>query len=221
MTNNSSLIFSWDFVWFRQKEPIKVQNFRLSAAHLKFHQICTLIGSSCWKYVKFQPKSIEDLSLIAMKIDAKCGGKLICCFKNDENFVNFHLRIRNSQNFYFQWFLLCKVYKTWPKKLQRSYILWHWRVMQIWKTGLWFWKWHDKYGRFSPEYLKVSELGIWWDPFIQSRKYSSLNFTEELCVMTMKNDVKFEEELTCRFKIDMRNLTNFDPSTRKSQKSAL
>ena len=39
--------------------------------------------------------------------------------------------------------------------------------------------------------------------------------------MTMKNDVKFEEELTCRFKIDMRNLTKFDPSTRKSQKSAL
>ena len=48
-----------------------------------------------------------------------------------------------------------------------------------------------------------------------------LKFTEELCVMTIKNDVKFEEELTCRFKIDMRNLTKFDPSTRKSQKSAL
>ena len=33
--------------------------------------------------------------------------------------------------------------------------------------------------------------------------------------MTMKNDAKTEEELTCQFKIDMRNLTNFDPSTRK------
>ena len=32
-------------------------------------------------------------------------------------------------------------------------------------------------------------------------------------VMAMKNDAKFEEELTCRFKIDMENLTNFDPST--------
>ena len=49
----------------------------------------------------------------------------------------------------------------------------------------------------------------------------SLKFTEELCVMTMKNDAKFEEELTCRFKIDMENLTNFDPSTKKSQKFAL
>ena len=31
--------------------------------------------------------------------------------------------------------------------------------------------------------------------------------------MTMKNDAKVEEELTCQFKIDMRNLTNFDLST--------
>ena len=39
--------------------------------------------------------------------------------------------------------------------------------------------------------------------------------------MTLKNDGKSEEELTCRFKIDMRNLTNFDLSTQKSQKFAL
>ena len=41
----------------------------------------------------------------------------------------------------------------------------------------------------------------------------SLKFTEELSLMTMKNDEKFEEELTCHFKVDMRNLTNFDPRT--------
>ena len=39
--------------------------------------------------------------------------------------------------------------------------------------------------------------------------------------MTLKNDGKSEEELTCRFKIDMRNLTNFELRTRKSQKFAL
>ena len=33
--------------------------------------------------------------------------------------------------------------------------------------------------------------------------------------MTTKNDAKFEEELTCQFKIDMRNLLNFDLSTQK------
>ena len=32
--------------------------------------------------------------------------------------------------------------------------------------------------------------------------------------MTMKNDTKIEEELICRFKIDM-NFTKFEPSTQK------
>ena len=49
----------------------------------------------------------------------------------------------------------------------------------------------------------------------------TLKFAEELCVMTMKNNAKFEEELTCHFKTDMRNLTNFDSSTRKSKTIAL
>ena len=49
----------------------------------------------------------------------------------------------------------------------------------------------------------------------------NLKFTGELCVMTMKNDSEFEQELTRQFKIDMRNLTNFDPSSQKSQKFAL
>ena len=49
----------------------------------------------------------------------------------------------------------------------------------------------------------------------------SLKFTGEFCVITIKNDAKFEEELTCQFKIDMRNLIKFGPSTRKSQKFAL
>ena len=45
----------------------------------------------------------------------------------------------------------------------------------------------------------------------------SLKFTGKLCVITMKNGATFEEELTFQFKADMRNLTNFDPSTQKSQ----
>ena len=43
----------------------------------------------------------------------------------------------------------------------------------------------------------------------------------ELYVVAMKNEAKFEKELTCQYKIDMRNLKNFDPSTQKSQKFAL
>ena len=32
---------------------------------------------------------------------------LICCFKDDKDLVNFDLSTRNSQDFYFDWFLLC------------------------------------------------------------------------------------------------------------------
>ena len=127
--------------------------------------------------------------------------------------------LESLQNLHFHLLLLCKVFNVWPKKLQRSYLSWHGRMVQIWrKTDLWFGKWHEEYGKFSPEHLKVLKLGLWWDPFVQSRKGMTLKFTEELCVMTMKNDTKIEEELTCRFKIDMRNFRNFDPSTRKSKK---
>ena len=40
---------------------------------------------------------------------------------------------------------------------------------------------------------------------------------EELCVITLKSDAKFEEELTCALKNYMMNLVNFDP-TRESLK---
>ena len=37
-------------------------------------------------------------------------------------------------------------------------------------------------------------MWLWWGPFIQSRKCMSLKFTGEFCVMTMKNDTKFQED---------------------------
>ena len=79
---------------------------------------------------------------------------------------------------------------------------------KIWRiSDFWFEKWHEEYGKFSPEHLKVSKLGLWWDPLIPSRKCMSFKFTEEISVMTVKNNAKFGEEQTCRFKIGMRNLT--------------
>ena len=50
MRDNSSVLCGWNCTLFGQKEPIKVQIFRLSTVHVKFHQICTLIDSL--KYIK-------------------------------------------------------------------------------------------------------------------------------------------------------------------------
>ena len=49
----------------------------------------------------------------------------------------------------------------------------------------------------------------------------TLKFTEELCLMTMKNNGKFVEELSFPFKTDMKNLRNFDSSSQKSKKIAV
>ena len=78
--------FTWSIIWFGQKEPIKVQSFRISTAHVKFHQICTLIGSFY-------------LCLMTLKSDVEFKEKLICCFKNDKNLVNFYLSTEKSQKF--------------------------------------------------------------------------------------------------------------------------
>ena len=100
-----------------------------------------------------------------------------------------------------------------PKKVQRSHLWWHWRVMQKSdalksETDWWFEKWHEKFGKFSPEHLGVSKLGLCWGHFVQSRKGMTVLFIEELCVMEIKNNSKFKEELTCAFKNDTRNLAN-------------
>ena len=45
-------------------------------------------------------------------------------------------------------------------------------------------------------HLKVWKLGLWWDPFVQTRKFMDYKITEKLYVVTLKNDEKIEEALT-------------------------
>ena len=143
--------FSWNCTWFGQKESIKVQNFRLSTGHVKFYQICTLMGSL--KYIKLQPRSTEEFYLMTLKIDVKFEEKLMFCFKNDKNLVKFDLstgtgtcnRTCSLTQLHFHLLLLCKVFNIWPKKVQRSYLSWHWKVMQNFKKN-WLLVWKMTWG---------------------------------------------------------------------------
>ena len=52
----SSITFSWNYIYFRQKEPVKVQicwDFTWAVQSLKF---CFLMGFSCPNHIKFQLK---------------------------------------------------------------------------------------------------------------------------------------------------------------------
>ena len=118
---------------------------------------------------------------------------------------NFKNRIRSLDNFR----QAVESQKSWNSMgyiCQKTTFLHQKHYLQIYltlhSTDLLFRKWLEKYGKFFPEH---SKLGFWWDPLIQTWKSMSLKSTEELSVMTMKNYAKFEEELTCYSKVDMRN----------------
>ena len=84
---------------------MKVYNFRFSTAQAKFHQICTLIGCFVENIYNFSEKSTEELCLMILKIDAKVLKKMICCFKNDKNSVNFDSNTQKLKTLDFYWFL--------------------------------------------------------------------------------------------------------------------
>ena len=189
---------------------------------------------------------------MTLKNDEKSEEELTCRSKIDiRNLTNFDSRTLSLKNLHFNGLLLTKLYNVWAKKVQRSYVWLHSRLIQSLKEN---WLLFPKLSKSIEELCLMAlyidakfegkmtcafrndvrnlanfhqsmfgslKMELWWDPFIQSRKCISLRFTGEFCVMTMKNHTKFEEELTCQFKIDMRNLTNFDLSTQKSQKFAL
>ena len=74
------------------------------------------------KVYKVSAKKVWRICLMTLKSDAKFEEKLICCFKKYKNLVNFDVSTRNSQNFHFDWFLLCKVYITFDLKTYRGVI---------------------------------------------------------------------------------------------------
>ena len=89
--------------------------------------------------------------------------------------------------------------------------------------------------KFGEELTRHSKLawGIWWiltralenltnshfSGLLLNKVYIAwaIKSTEELSFKTLKSDAKFGEKLTCYFKIDIKNLTNFDPRIQKSK----
>ena len=44
---------------------------------------------------------------------------------------------------------LSKTFKDLDKKVQNSYLSYHWRVCKVWKKNYsWFQKWHEEFGEF-------------------------------------------------------------------------
>ena len=149
--------------------------------------------------LKWNFRTFEWICLTIPKSGVEFEEKFIFCFKNDKNLVNFDLSTKRSKKIALIG-PFCAKYPTFDRKKYRrvtfhgteeSYRIWR-------KTDLWFGKWHEEFGKFSSEHLKVSKLIFSWNLFLQSRKPMSYNL--------QKSYKQSEEKLTCRFKIDIRNL---------------
>ena len=95
---------------------------------------CNLMCYFCRKYSMFVPKKYRGV--MYHKTQEWCqiwGGTDLCFKKWHEGSGEFWLNTRNSQNLHFNGLLLSKLYNILAKKLQMSYVSWHWRVMQYLK----------------------------------------------------------------------------------------
>ena len=73
---------------------------------------------------------------MSLKGDAKFKGKLTRGLKNDtRNLVDVHVSSRKSGSLHFGGLFLPKAYKDLDEKVQKSYVSWHLRLMQILKKN--------------------------------------------------------------------------------------
>ena len=106
-------------------------------------------------------------------------------FKNYiRNLVSFHGSSRKSKNLHFDKLFLLIAYKVSPKKVQKSYLSRHWRVIQTLKKN-WLWKmvqgiqwiltrtplmgyFYWKYEMFE---LKKHKSAVWWNMNYRFKNY--------------------------------------------------
>ena len=82
--------------------------------------------------------------------DAIFKEKLTGALKNDiRDLLNFYGNSWKSENLHFDGLLLSIAYKVSAKNVDKNYLSWHRRVIQIWrKINFLFEKWHEEFGEF-------------------------------------------------------------------------
>ena len=129
-------------------------------------------------------KNTEELSFMKLKVTQNLNKPWPCGFKNDmRNWVNFHYNTEMSEKLYFDGV------KVLDEKVQIYYASWHWRVIESLKKnwlliqkmtwGIWW---------ILMQAVKFAKSALWCATFVESILCLSQKSTEELCVITLKND---------------------------------
>ena len=108
--------------------------------------------------------------------------------------------------------------KKYELKIHRRVICHHnEELRKIWRgTDLSFERWHEEIDEFWPEHLKVSKMSFLMDYFWAKHILFELKKNREIILHETEEGYKIWRGID--FKIGIRNLTNFDLSSRKSQK---
>ena len=78
----------------------------------------------------FNWKSTEELSLMTLKSDAKFKKNWLVISNMTSEIWWVFTQILKSLKILLRWVLFVQSIKVWDKKIQRSYLLWHWTVIR-------------------------------------------------------------------------------------------
>ena len=127
--------------------------------------------------------------------------------KNDtRNLVNFHVSSRKSENLHFNGLLLSVAYKFSAKKVQKSYLSWHWRVTETLSKSCPF-VWKMTWGIWWILTRAVESLKIWTLMGYFCQKYVMFELKKYKGVVSWK--------MIYGFKNDIKNLVIFHTSSWK------
>ena len=155
---------------------------------------------------------------MTLKSHAKSEKKLTCDLENDmRSLANFHQNTWKCQNWFFHGILLSKVENAWASTYRGVMCNDTEEWWKIWRgIDLLFQNWHKEFDEFWFENLKVSKIytltRCFWPKYIMFE----LTSTQEVCLIVLNIDAKFEGKLTRAFKNDMRNLANCQQSMLES-----
>ena len=131
-----------------------MQNFKLSTAQVKLHQICTLIGSFRWKYTQFQLKKYKGVMFHDTEVLCEIWRKTVLLFQKWQEFGELwseHSKVSK----------ICTLISSFRAKhitfdlksteelstvILKSYAKFEEKLM-------WFGKWHEEFVIFSSENL--------------------------------------------------------------------
>ena len=113
--------FSWNFILFWQREPIRVPNFRLSFSPNVYLGRLLLL-----KVYKISAKKVQR-SCVSWhwRLMQNLKKNWFVVSKVTRIWSIFIRALKSPKNLHFDWFLAWKICNVWSKKVQRSDLAWH------------------------------------------------------------------------------------------------